>query len=165
MLKLTQFSAVTVLALLGLLMPGAAEERLNVLGSTIVVKADGETTAGAMAVTEALVPPGSGPPMHVHAREDELFYVLEGQFKLWRGEEALDAGPGDVAFMPRNVPHTYQNVGSEPGRLLVTIKPAGFEDFFRAASERGLMPPEDMAEIVALGKDYGLEFLGPPPGN
>ena len=72
-------------------------------------------------------------------------------------------GGHDVAFMPRNVPHTYQNTGNGTGRLLVTITPAGFEGFFREASRRQLTPPKDMAEINALAAQYGLSFVGPPP--
>jgi quercetin dioxygenase-like cupin family protein len=140
-----------------------APEKLTVLGSEITVKTDGARTGGAMAVVETAVPPGYGPPKHVHAKEDEMFYILEGQFRLWRGDETLEAGPGTVAFLPRNVPHTYQNVGSSPGRLLVTITPAGFEGFFREVSKRGLSAPKDMDEINAVADEYGLKFVGPPP--
>lgn len=143
----------------------AAEEpeKLNVLGTEMVLKADGSKTNGAMAAVEARVKPGGGPPKHVHAKEDEMFYVLEGQFKIWRGDEALDAGTGAVVFLPRNVPHTYQNTGSEPGRLLVMITPAGFEGFFREVSRRELSAPKDMQELETVAKQYGLQFLGPPP--
>jgi quercetin dioxygenase-like cupin family protein len=91
-----------------------APEKLTVLGSEITVKMDGAQTGGAMSVVETNVPPGYGPPMHVHAKEDEMFYILEGRFRLWRGDETLEVGPGAVAFLPRNVPHTYQNIGSSP---------------------------------------------------
>ena len=89
--------------------------------------------------------------------------MIDGEFRIWRGDEMLEVGPGAVAFLTRNVPHTYQNVGSEPGRLLVTITPAVFECFFRAVSSRNLSP-KDMQELEAVAKEYGLQFLGPPPG-
>ena len=139
-------------------------EKLNVLGTEMVIKADGESTGGAMAVVEATVPAKHGPPLHVHSREDELFYVIDGQFRIWHGDEQMEVSSGEVAFLPRNMRHSYQNIGDEAGRLLVTITPAGFEGFFRAVSERTLSAPEDMEGLQALAKEYGLEFLGPPPG-
>jgi mannose-6-phosphate isomerase-like protein (cupin superfamily) len=142
----------------------AAEEpeKLNVLGTEIQLKTDGKRANGAMAVAESLVKPGA-PPKHVHAKEDEMFYVLEGQFRIWRGDEVLDASTGAVAFLPRNVPHTYQNTGTARDRLLVTITLAGFEGFFREVSRRELSAPKDMQELDTLAKEYGLQFLGPPP--
>jgi quercetin dioxygenase-like cupin family protein len=134
-----------------------------VLGSEITVKTDGAKTGGALTVVETIVPPAYGPPKHVHAKEDETFYILEGQFRLWRGDETLELVSGDVAFLPRNLPHTYQNVGSSPGRLLVMITPSGFEGFFREVSQRGLSAPRDMSEINAVADQYSLKFVGPPP--
>jgi quercetin dioxygenase-like cupin family protein len=135
-------------------------EKLNVFGTDIILKADGKITGGTHSVAEAVVQPGSGPPKHVHTREDETFYVLEGTF--WHGDHTMEVRQGDVAFMPRNEAHTYQNIGSATGRLLVTITPAGFEGFFREASKRKLTPPNDMAEINALAAQCGLSFVGPP---
>ena len=143
----------------------AAEEKLNVLGTDIVIKVDGKATNGALAVVEATVKPGDGPPRHVHSKEDETFYVLEGQFRVWHGDHMMEAGPGMTVFMPRNMQHTYQNSGTGPGRLLVTITPAGFEGFFREVSKRGLSAPKDMQELNAVAKEYGLQFVGPPPAK
>ena len=140
-------------------------EKLNVLGTEMVLKIDGRKTGGAMAVAESVVKAGEGPPMHVHTKEDELFYVLDGRFRFWRGDEVLEAGPGTVAFLPRGVRHTYKNVGPGAGRLLLTITPAGFEGFFREVSKRGLTLPKDIQELTVLGNEYGLQFLGPPPQN
>ena len=138
-------------------------EKLNVLGTEMVLKIDGRKTGGAMAVVESTVKPGEGPPMHVHSKEDEVFYVLDGRFRFWWGDEVLEAGPGAVAFLPRGVRHTYKNVGPGAGRLLLTITPAGFEGFFREVSKRGLSVPKDMQELTTLANEYGLQFLGPPP--
>ncbi len=161
--RIVSFAAVAAFTI-AMCSPAVAQEpeKLNVLGTPMVLKIDGQKTGGAMAVVEETYPPGHGAPQHVHAKEDELFYIIEGQFRLWRGDEALDVSPGDVAFLPRSVPHTYQNVGSEPGRLLTTITPAGFEGFFRAVSRQNLTP-KDMEQLQALAKEYGLEILGPHP--
>ncbi len=164
--RMLSFAAVAGLTSL-LCFPAAAQEseKLNVLGTEMVIKADGESTGGAMAVVEATVPAKHGPPLHMHSREDELFYVIDGQFRIWHGDEEMEVSSGEVAFLPRNMRHTYQNIGDQAGRLLVTITPAGFEGFFRAVSERKLSAPEDMEELQALAKEYGLEFVGPPPGG
>ncbi len=140
----------------------AAEEKLNVFGTEMIVKVDGSKTGGAMTVVESVVPPGSGPPRHVHSREDEMFYVISGRFKMAHGEHEMEVGPGQVIFLPRKEAHTYKNVSNEPARLLVTITPAGFEGFFRKVSERKLSPPKDMQEINAVAEKYGLRFVGPP---
>lgn len=144
----------------GFASPGAnAEaERLNVLGIEITIKTDGQKTGGAMALVEAVVPPGGGPPLHIHSREDELFYVLEGKFKFWHGETEMVLDAGDSTFLHRNGRHTYQNVGATPGRLLTVISPAGFEDFFREVSKRRLSAPKDMNELNALASTYGLNL-------
>lgn len=140
-----------------------AQEKLNVLGIEMTIKLDAEKTGGAMAVIESVVAPGGGPPMHIHSKEDELFYVLEGRFKLWHGDMVLDVGAGDVAYLKRDGRHTYQNVGTAPGRLLTVITPAGFEGFFREVAKRRLSAPTDMKELNALASEYGLQFVGPPP--
>lgn len=152
----------TTIVVCGLLTPLAAEEKLNVFGTEIIVKTDGSKTGGLVTVVEATVAPGSGPPLHVHSREDETFYILSGRFKLAHDEDGMEVGPGQVVFLPRNEAHTYKNIGSEPGKLLVTITPAGFEGFFREVSDRELSPEKDMEEINAVAEKYGLTFVGPP---
>jgi quercetin dioxygenase-like cupin family protein len=157
--------ALAALWLTALASPAAAAEpeTLNVLGIQMTIKLDAEKTGGAMTVIESVVQPGGGPPMHIHSKEDELFYVLEGRFKLWHGDMVMDVGAGDVAYLKRNGRHTYQNVGATPGRLLTVITPAGFEGFFREVAKRGLSAPKDMPELNALAGEYGLQFVGPPP--
>jgi mannose-6-phosphate isomerase-like protein (cupin superfamily) len=157
---LTCFGAVLLAS--GLSVAVGAEEKLNVFGTEMIVKTDGSKTGGAMTVVETTVPAGSGPPRHVHSREDEMFYIVSGRFKLLHGSHEMEVGPGEVIFLPRDETHTYRNVGSEPGKLLVTITPAGFEGFFREVSERRLTPPQDMEAITALADKYGLKFTGPP---
>ena len=138
------------------------QERLNVLGTEMLVKMDGEQTGGAMSVVEITVPPVHSLQLHLHSGEDELLYVIDGQFRIWRGDEVLEVGTGAVAFLPRNVPHTYQNVISKPGRLLVAITPGAFVGFFREVSQ-GNLSSEDIKELEAVASKYGLQFIGTPP--
>jgi mannose-6-phosphate isomerase-like protein (cupin superfamily) len=133
------------------------------------IKASAETTGGRVGVTENLAPRGAGSPLHVHHREDEWFYVLEGELTFWVGGQVVDAPAGSFVYGPRDVPHTFV-VSSEQARFLLIVEPGGFEDFVRALSvpaERLELPPAsteppDMQRLVALAAEHGVEILGPP---
>ena len=127
----------------------------------------GQESGGAYFAMEALVPPGGGPPPHVHTREDETFYVLEGEIEFLLGEETVTAGPGDFVNVPRGAVHCFKNTGAQTARLLLTFTPAGIERFF----EETLVPapsgatdaPDNVDEVVARYVDaaprHGLEFV------
>jgi quercetin dioxygenase-like cupin family protein len=144
-------------------------EALWSFASLARVKASAETTAGAVAVIELLAPQGAGSPLHVHTREDEWFYVLEGELTFWVGGDVSVAPAGTFVFGPKGIPHTFV-VSSAQARFLLVTEPAGFEGFMRAAGEpaqRLEIPPPateapDMAAMIALAAEYGLEILGPP---
>jgi len=97
-------------------------------------------------------------PLHMHTREDEYTFVLQGRMGAVLGDDVVEAGPGDVVFKPRNQWHTFWNAGDEPCRILEIISPAGFEDFFRALSDMGGAINADPDELTALGERYGLHF-------
>jgi quercetin dioxygenase-like cupin family protein len=84
---------------------------LQVLGETITVKIGSEQTDGRYAVIEEVSPVGGGPPLHVHRHEDEVFYVLEGEVEFQLGDQRFRAKGGSAAFLPRDIPHTFRNVG------------------------------------------------------
>lgn len=139
---------------------GRAVECLGALCTTLVSSA---ATGGAMGMVELRVPIGGGTPMHVHRREEETLHVLEGRFRFWCGERVWTAGEGATAVLPRDVPHAFRNIGDGTGRLLEIITQGGFERFFEQCGARELRPPEDAAELQALGAEFGLEITGPPP--
>jgi mannose-6-phosphate isomerase-like protein (cupin superfamily) len=143
----------------------AAAEGLAVecFGTRYVLKATASETGGRVGLFEGHVPPGDGPPMHVHRREDEIFHIVEGLFRIWCGGQTWDVDPGAVVLLPRGVPHTFRNTGPGTGRLLTTVVPGGFEGFFPLVAERGLAVPDDMGELQELAASFGLEFVGPPP--
>jgi mannose-6-phosphate isomerase-like protein (cupin superfamily) len=134
----------------------------------MTVKATAETTGGAYGLLETWVAAGSSPPLHVHHREDEAFWVLEGRVRFVCGEEEIDAGPGSYVFLPRGVPHTFVVEGEEDARLLTLLSPGGGEGFFRdggrPAEGPGLPPPgpPDVAKLAQVAPLYGAEILGPP---
>ena len=90
----------------------------------------GEESGGAYFVMEALVLPGGGPPPHIHTREDETYYILEGQIEVLLGEETSIAGPNDFVNVPRGTVHCFRNAGSETARMVLTFTPAGIEKWF-----------------------------------
>jgi quercetin dioxygenase-like cupin family protein len=138
---------------------GEGERIRSPLGGDVTQIVRGEQSNGAIAVLEAINGPGEGPPLHVHTREDETVYVLEGEFRWKLGGELSESGPGSFVFIPRGVPHTWQVIGEEEGRMLVTFFPAGMEGFFdRLASMREF----DLEVFRAAAAEHGMEVVGPP---
>jgi len=130
-----------------------------VWGERVTLKLIGEDTEGVSASVEISTPPQVGPPLRVHQREDIVLYVLEGMYEVRVGGRMIPAPPGTCVFLPREIPHTYTNVGYRTGRLLVTMTPAGFEGFFEEMSLGSPGAPVDRDRLVAIGKKYGLEIL------
>lgn len=134
----------------------------------MVVKATAETTGGAYGLVESWIPAGSSPPLHVHHREDEAFWVLEGRVRFVCGEEELVADAGSHVFLPREVPHTFVAEGAGIVHLLTLVTPGGSERFFveagRPADGPGLPPPgpPDIARLREVAPRFDLEILGPP---
>ena len=145
--------------------PGAqADCALEVFGETVIIRRDQAGAALDAAVIEEIVPPGVAAPLHRHSREDEISYVIKGTFRIWRGDDVFDVGPGGIALLPRHQVHSFKNIGTVPGRLLTVILPAGFEHFFEVVAEHRF-GDQNLDEIatVAAGQ-FGLEIMGPPPG-
>lgn len=144
-------------------------EALWFLGVLATIKASAETTGGAVAVIEHLAPRGAGSPLHVHRREDEWFYITEGELTFWVGGRVIVAPAGSFVYGPRDIPHTFA-VTSEQARFLVVAEPAGFETFMRQVGEPAqtrTIPsppsePPDPGRLVAIAAEYGIEILGPP---
>jgi mannose-6-phosphate isomerase-like protein (cupin superfamily) len=131
----------------------------EVLGQRIIYKATAEHTSGAYALGEGIAPPGSGPPMHVHHREDEGFYVLEGTLEIACGDERFVASAGTFALLPRGVPHAFRNATSDTARVLCIQSPAGVEGFFEHLSVLAKDGRPDPAKVDALMQKYEIEFL------
>ena len=132
-------------------------ERLRFSDAEFVVLASAASTGGAFCIVEELSPLDT--PLHAHEREDELFYVLEGQHEFRIGDERFRAGPGAVVFAPRTVPHAHRRLVPRTGRFLTMCSPAGFEGFYRelAAAERdGKIGPSAYAQVSAR---YGITWL------
>jgi mannose-6-phosphate isomerase-like protein (cupin superfamily) len=132
-------------------------ERLVIGDTTILVRATGEVTDGAYALFD-LIPPLADTPAHVHEREDEVYYVLEGEHVFTIGEEEFHVGPGAVVFGPRGITHAHRRVVPGAGRLLALTSPAGYEGFVRElaeADDAGSLSPNELARI---SEQYGLTW-------
>jgi quercetin dioxygenase-like cupin family protein len=136
------------------------------LGSLAVIKAAAADTGGRIAIIEVTESPGAEAPWHVHHREDEGFWVLEGDVTFAVGDATIAARTGDYVFGPRDIPHRY-TVGDAGCRMLFIMTPAGFEDLIVALSEpagsRTLPPPldaePDWEQVASIARAYGIELV------
>jgi quercetin dioxygenase-like cupin family protein len=138
------------------------------VGDTYTFKATGESTGGVLALMEASIPPGSGPPPHVHANEDEAFYLLAGVLELSAGDQTFAARGGDFVFLPRGTPHSFTNPGVDAARALILCAPAGLERFFYevgspARPGEQAPPPsaDELDRIIDLAPRYGVHIQLP----
>ena len=115
-----------------------------------------EQTGGALGLVRQTIAPKSGPPTHVHQAEDEFFYVVSGEFKVKLGDRIMSVPAQSVMFIPRGTAHTFQNVGTQPGVLLVGVTPGGFEKMFE--ERQGV----DAETNRALMVKHKMEVVGPP---
>jgi quercetin dioxygenase-like cupin family protein len=142
-----------------------------VVGDVYRFLATGEDTNGKYAMWEAIVPPGGGPPPHVHSREEEGFYVLEGEITLQIGDKRLVAGPGVFANMPVGTPHSFKNEGSRLAKMLISVAPAGLERMFfefgvpLPEGSTTALPPtkQEIEKLLAVAPKYGIEIKLPQP--
>jgi quercetin dioxygenase-like cupin family protein len=135
-------------------------------GSLMTIKARAKDTGGALGLVDGSFYRGFGPPLHVHSREDEAMYVLEGQIRFRQADEEFIAGPGTWVWHPRGVPHAF-TVESESARALVVVAPGGFERMFEdggVPASESAEPPEqeyDPQAAVEISKRFGFEVVGP----
>jgi mannose-6-phosphate isomerase-like protein (cupin superfamily) len=129
-------------------------------GDVVTIKATTSQTNGSLTVLELVFGPKQGPALHTHLREDELWYVIEGEFRFTSGDARLRTSTGGMAFGPRGTPHCFENIGDTPGRLLVICTPSGLERLFEdwAALLPDQIGPETLA---AVGHTNWIEFVGP----
>jgi len=154
-----------------IVLPDEGGRALWHLGALLTFKALGSETNGQFWALEGLADRNMAVPLHAHRHEDELWYVIEGTIRFTVGNEVRDAGPGTFAYIPRDLPHTFQ-VLSDTARWFGVGTPAGLDDWFFETGEPALAmtlppPPDappDIEMIVTSLRNYGTETLGPPPG-
>lgn len=138
-------------------------------GALMTFLATGEDTHGQFGLIEAVGRRGSDAPTHIHRREDEIFYILEGEIAFSVGDRTIKGTPGTMIFLPRDVRHSF-TIESEQYRMLILVTPAGFEAWFREfgvpAQAMTLPPPNELAygevqRMLEAAPRYGLEFVLP----
>jgi quercetin dioxygenase-like cupin family protein len=142
-----------------------------VVGDVYRFLAVGDDTNGQYALWEAVVPPGGGPPPHVHSREEEGFYVLEGEITFLVGDQRLVASAGTFDNMPVGTLHSFQNETDRPARMLISVAPAGLERMFLEVGQpvpegaQTTPPPtrEEIENLLSVAPRYGIEIKLPQP--
>jgi quercetin dioxygenase-like cupin family protein len=135
------------------------------LGTVTTVKVDATASRGAMDIVDHRVPAGYAPPLHVHAGQDEVFYVIEGVFAVTCGDQRWQARRGSLVFLPRGVPHGFTVSADGPGRTLLINAPAGFADVITelgSPTSQLTLPGPDVPmphpdRIAAVSRAHGIE--------
>jgi quercetin dioxygenase-like cupin family protein len=149
-------------------MPGEGR-RIGVVGDVYRFLAVGDETGGKYATCEAIVPPGGGPPPHIHSREEESFLVLEGQVTFYLGHDRIVAEPGTFLNMPVGSLHCFKNETDRAARMLISVAPAGLEKMFfevgqLLADDADLAQPPahaDIERLLEVAPRYGVEIKPP----
>lgn len=149
--------------------PPGRGRTIGTAGDVYRFLATGDDTGGAYALWEAVVPPGGGPPPHVHSREDEGFYVLEGEVTFTVNGERVVATAGTCANMPPGVPHHFRNESDRPARMLILVAPAGLEQMFfevgrelpEGATTTESPTSDEIERLLRTAPKYGIEIRAP----
>jgi len=149
--------------------PGSGKA-YSAVGDKYILLATGEQTGGDYCLAEAIVLPGGGPPPHYHTREEESFYVLEGEVTFTASGETILGTPGTFIQIPRNTPHAFSNKSGQLARMLIQCTPAGFDQFIaKFATElpsidAAAIPPSpaEIEKLLKIAPDYGIVMLPPP---
>ena len=148
-----------MISVLPLHIPAASGPVINILGIPTITKLTMADTGGAYILAEQTIPPGLGVPPHVHSREDEVFFVLEGEIEFLAGDRTVIGTAGDIVHAPRNVPHAYKAIGTTPARARFMALPGDIEAMFNEIAAWPQDAPPDMAKLGALCARFGIQFL------
>jgi len=142
------------------------------LDSLVTIRVSASDGKDRISILEHFVPYGSSPPLHFHRTEDEVFHVLEGEFRVKLQDQEHRFRAGDVRLIPKGTPHTYRVESAKGGRCLAITVGGEFERFVRAVSrpaERQELPPpagppsaDAIQGLRATAAEFGIVFVGPP---
>jgi quercetin dioxygenase-like cupin family protein len=131
-------------------------------GKQSFLKITGNESEGRFSLHESEHPPGYTPGLHLHTREDEYIYLLEGRYRFFMADQWHTGEPGSFVFIPKGMPHGFQ-AGAQGGKMLVMFSPAGMDNFWREYSRAEQEGKLTDAFLQALAEKYGLKLLGPLP--
>jgi mannose-6-phosphate isomerase-like protein (cupin superfamily) len=146
----------------GYMLPSREGTQIPAIGIGITMKTNGKSTHDAYSLFEYAVPPAtSGPPAHLHTREDESFICLAGRLDVMLGGQDFVLEAGDYLYLPRNVVHTFRNASDVEARVISVVSPAGLEAYYQALAE--LPPgPKDISMIRPIMEEFGIQLQLPP---
>lgn len=152
-----------------ILVPTGEGRSFSVVGDIYTFKAVGEDTGGAYSLFEFFIPPQHGSPPHIHNRENETFYILEGELSFQVGERHMTLPAGSFVHAPKGIPHSFHNQGKTPVRTLTMVVPAGLEKFFEEVgypvtdkdTPVPITPAEQIKKMLEVAPKYGIEMLPP----
>lgn len=134
-------------------------KKWNVFGVKIVGKILSEDTHGKYSVIVTETPSQGGPPKHVHQHEDELFYILKGNYTFYCGSKTIKATKGDFVHLPKGIPHHFKNTDTISGITMNTITPGGFENFFNDVAYYTQNKTFNKTKLDSLANNYGIKFI------
>jgi mannose-6-phosphate isomerase-like protein (cupin superfamily) len=144
-------------------------QNVKFLATHMSVKATAEQTGGDFGFIEEMAAAGFSPPLHIHHREHEAMWVLDGEVTFKCADQILEAGPGTFVFLPRAIPHTFVIEGDTPAHMLVLCTPGGFEGFHIEGGTPAVddsipasFDPAQLEVLRALQHRYNEEHVGPP---
>lgn len=140
------------------------DNELDIMGGVFDCKVSAKDTDGALCMFDTIRHEKGGPALHLHYAQDELFYVIKGEFRIKVGDDVFDLKPGDFAFAPRMIPHTFAKTSNGDGQMLISFQPAGsMEDFFSHMGKFGKSIPANQQQVMKqLWADHGMKVVGPP---
>lgn len=147
-------------------------KQLWFLNSLVTIRVSASDGHDGVSIIEHRVPQGDSPPLHLHRTEDEIFHVLEGDFRFRVQDREQRAGPGDILLAPKGIPHTYRVESAAGGRFLTVTVRGDFERFLRSMGRPAQRPalrepvgapsPEAVTALTTTAAQFGIEIVGPP---
>jgi len=137
------------------------EQALSIkpFGLDVKVLLTTEATGGAISVLMGWLKPGEGPSDHVHFNQEEIFFIVEGTYKMTVGDQTSTVGPGTIAFIPRNVVHRFKNVGDTTGCMLEWSLPGEQDHYFKAISQLAASGGFTGEKVMEINKKFDTKFL------
>ncbi|ACK64211.1 Cupin 2 conserved barrel domain protein [Rippkaea orientalis PCC 8801] len=138
------------------------------MGILVTLKLQSKDSNGAYAIFEDYILPGVGTPLHIHTREEEFWFMLDGELEWYVGDRLFNAKQGDFINTSRGIPHRFQNISNKPAKMLLGYAPAGFEQWFidigQPVTNAKIPPkttPEDIEKAIKVAQEYGVNFIKP----
>lgn len=132
-------------------------ELIYTFGTNNYILADAQQTGGESSVFIVQASAGSGPPLHVHSRDTEMFYVLKGEFEFRTDTQVKNCGVGAFVYLPTNLPHTWKAL-TEGAEMLVIATPGGFENFLRQTAEIDITAAGAFERLTAIAEKFGIRW-------